>query len=87
MEDYNSEMRNITFNNLALEEQARQIFLRGHYVNKISFFQLSISLFRINDEFVEIWYNTLTGTIRKIEPLQNRAINPFIKHLFATSPN
>lgn len=75
------------FRNLEAEEQARLIFDNGVFVSKVLFFQLSISLFRINDEFVEIWYNTLTGTIRKIEPLQHKAISPFIKHLFVTGSN
>lgn len=80
-------MNSIAFSNLELEEQAKLIFLKGFYVKKILFFQLSISLFRINDEFVEIWYNTQSGTIRKIELLQNKEINPFVKHLFVACSN
>ena len=75
------------FRSLETDVQARLIFDNGVFISKILYFQLSISLFRIDDEFVEIWYNTLTGTIRKIEPLQQKKISPFIKHLAMVSVN
>lgn len=80
-------MNPIEFKDLALEEQARLIFCKGTFVSKILFFQLGISLYRIDSGFVEIWYNTLTGTIRKIEPLKDKKISPYIKHLYIASSN
>lgn len=86
-EEQTSVINTTAFRNLEVEDQARLIFRKGVFINKTLFFQLSISLFRINDEFIEIWYNTLTGTIRKIEPLQHKSISPYIKHLFSMSIN
>lgn len=80
-------MNPIAFKDLQLEEQARMIFLEGVFVSKIMFFQLSISMYRVNNEFVEIWYNTKSRTIRKIEPLKYNKISPFIKHLHKYSAN
>lgn len=80
-------MNPIEFQDLQLEEQAQIIFHKGHFISKTIFFQLSISLYRINEEFVEIWYNTQSGTIRKVEPLKEWTINPFIKFLYKTSLN
>ena len=80
-------MNPIQFKDLQLEEQARMIFLKGTFISKIMFFQLGISMYRLNEEFVEIWYNTRTGTIRKIETLKHKKISPFIKHLHIASAN
>ncbi len=80
-------MNPTAYQGLALEEQARLIFHEGNFISKITFFQLSISLYRVNHEFVEIWYNTSTGTIRKIEPLREWTISPFVKHLYKMNLN
>lgn len=80
-------MNPIEYQDLQLEEQASLIFLKGNFISKISFFQLSILLYRVNEEFVEIWYNTISGTVRKVEPLKGKSISPFIKHLYKTHLN
>lgn len=80
-------MSPIEFDDLKLDEKARIIFSKGSFVSKVMFFQLGISLYRINDKFVEIWYNTPTGTVRKVDYLNDKEISPYIKHLHMPSLN
>lgn len=77
----------IGFDDLQLDEKARLIISKGSYVSKTMFFQLGISLYRINDKFIEIWYNTQSGTVRKVDYLNDKEINPYIKHMYVPSLN
>lgn len=80
-------MKITDFDNLTIDEKARLILSRGVYVSKSEFFQLEISLYRIEDEFVEIWYEPITGRVLKIDYLKNKPINPYLKHLTAGNLN
>ena len=74
-------MKPAEFDNLTTDEKAKVILRRGAYVSKSEFFQLEISLYRMDDEFVELWYEPIVGTILKIGYLKDRKINPYLKHL------
>lgn len=80
-------MKPAEFDNLTTNEKARMILSRGVYVSKSEFFQLEISLYRIDDVFVELWYEPINGRIFKIDYLKNKKINPYLKHLGATNLN
>lgn len=74
-------MKPAEFDNLSIDEKAKVILSKGVYVSKTEFFQLEISLYRMEDEFVELWYEPITGNIFKIDYLKNKKINPYLKHL------
>jgi hypothetical protein len=80
-------MKYADFDNLTIDEKAKVILSRGVYVSKSEFFQLEISLYRIHDEFVELWYEPITGRIYKIDYLKNKKINPYLKHLISENMN
>lgn len=80
-------MKPAGFDHLTINEKAKVILSRGVYVSKSEFFQLEISLYRIDNEFVELWYEPVTGRIYKIDYLKNKAVNPYLKHLVADSLN
>ncbi len=71
----------LSFNPSLLEEQAAQIIESGTYVSTTAFEGIDIMLYRFNNEFVEIWYNTQNKRLLKVENLSDKAINPFLKHL------
>lgn len=80
-------MKPIGFDNLTIDEKAKVILNQGVYVSKSEFFQLEISLYRIDNEFVELWYEPLSGRIFKIEYLKNKPVNPYLKHLVSGNLN
>lgn len=80
-------MKPAEFDNLTIDEKAKVILSRAVYVSKSEFFQLEISLYRMNDEFVELWYEPIRGRILKIDYLKDKKINPYLKHLGARNLN
>lgn len=74
-------MKPAEFDNLSIDEKAKVILGKGVYVSKTEFFQLEISLYRMEDEFVELWYESITGRIFRIDYLKSKKINPYLKHL------
>jgi hypothetical protein len=80
-------MKPAEFDNLSTDEKARMILSRGVYVSKSEFFQLEISLYRIDDVFVELWYELINGRIFKIDYLKHKKVNPYLKHLGAKNLN
>lgn len=80
-------MKPAEFDSLTIDEKAKVILNRGVYVSKSEFFQLEISLYRIDDEFVELWYEPVTGKIFKIDYLNNKPVNPYLKHLTSSNYN
>jgi hypothetical protein len=80
-------MKITDFDSLTIDEKARLILSQGIYVSKSEFTKLEISLYRIEDEFVEIWYEPVSGKVLQIDYLKNKAINPYLKHLTAGNLN
>ena len=80
-------MKPAEFDNLTIDEKAKVILSRGAYVSKSEFFQLEISLYRIDDVFVELWYEPIIARILRIEYLKDKKINPYLKHLGAKNLN
>ena len=80
-------MKPAEFDNLTIDEKAKLILNRGVYVSRSEFFQLEISLYRMDDEFVELWYESLSGRIFKIDYIKEKSINPYLKHLSANNLN
>lgn len=74
-------MSNRELNNLELEEAAKYIVNEGVYISKAEFYQLEISLYRINGEPVEIWFEPVQESITKISYLRGNQFNPYLKHL------
>ena len=80
-------MKPAEFENLTIDEKTRVILSRGVYISKSEFFQLEISLYRVDDEFVELWFEPIVGRIFKIDYLKNKKINPYLKHLSTNNLN
>lgn len=80
-------MKPAEFDNLTIDEKARVVLSKGAYVSKSEFFQLEISLYRVDDVFVELWYEPISGRIFKIDYLKNKKVNPYLKHLGADNLN
>jgi hypothetical protein len=69
------------FQGLPISEQAQLILDSGIYVSKSEYKDLEISLYRVEQEFVEIWYDSLLEKVIKIEAVTGNVINPYLKHL------
>ena len=67
--------------NLTIDEIAMLVIQKGSFVSSSEYHNLCISLYRIDNEFVEIWHNTLEDNVNKVEVLKNKMINPFLKYL------
>lgn len=80
-------MKPIDFDKLSLDEKARLILSKGVYVSKSEYFQLEISLYRIDNDFVELWYEPITGKVMRIDYLKDKEVNPYLKHLCASNLN
>ncbi|AHM60501.1 hypothetical protein D770_11220 [Flammeovirgaceae bacterium 311] len=80
-------MKPIDFDKLSLDEKAKLILSKGVYVSKSEFFQLEISLYRIENDFVELWYEPITGRVMRIDYLKGKKVNPYLKHLCASNLN
>lgn len=76
-----------TFNFLGIDAKARVILEHGVYVTSSEFYQIEITLYKIDDEFVEIWYDTKREEITRIDRLNTQSINPFLKHFATISEN
>jgi hypothetical protein len=71
----------LPFEQLSLAERAEYVLTEGSFVSKSYFYQLEISLYRINEQFIELWYDTFHNKTFAIEPMEGRSINPFLKHI------
>lgn len=80
-------MKSAEFDSLTIDEKVKVVLNRGVYVSKSEFFQLEISLYRVDNEFVELWYESLTGKVFRIDYLKNKSINPYLKHLASNNLN
>lgn len=69
------------FDKLSISKKAEIVLSEGIYVSQSKFYQLEISLYRIGDQFIEMWYDTFVGQIINIQPMEGRAINPYLKHI------
>lgn len=80
-------MSNHELNNLKLEEAAKFIVSEGVYISRAEFHELEISLYRINGEPVEIWFEPSQESITKINYLRGNKFNPYLKHLNTNNLN
>ena len=72
---------------LELEDKARFILNEGSFVSRVDFHNLEISLYRLYGQLVEIWFETSTEKVSQIKYLKGSKVNPYLKHLKATSLN
>ncbi|HAA15265.1 MAG TPA: hypothetical protein DCE41_27635 [Cytophagales bacterium] len=70
-----------------LSIEARNILEHGVFVTKSEFYQVEVSLYKMDQEFVEVWYDTKREAITQIGYLKGHPINPFIKHISPVSLN
>lgn len=73
--------------NLTTDEKAMLVMQKGSLISSSEYAKLQIDLYRVDEEFVEIWYNTFLESVSKIEILKNKSINPFLKYLKISSVN
>jgi len=67
--------------------EARNILEHGVFVTTSEFYQIEISLYKMDNEFVEVWYDTKREAITQIGYLKDHPVNPFIKHISKVSLN
>lgn len=80
-------MSPVEFENLTLNEKAKVIIKEGVFLSKSKFHNLEITLYRVEDFFIEIWYEPTLERVFKIDNLHKKQVNPFLKHLNITSLN
>jgi len=80
-------MSPVEFENLTLNEKAKLIIKEGVFLSKSKYKKLEITLYRVEDFFIEIWYEPFLEKVYKIDNLHSKKINPFLKHLNITSLN
>jgi hypothetical protein len=80
-------MSPVEFENLTLNEKAKVIIKEGVFLSKSKFTNLEITLYRVEDFFIEIWYEPTLERVFKIDNLHSKKVNPFLKHLNITSLN
>lgn len=73
-------MKDIRSNRLTLDEKAMLIKSTGLEISSCSYANISVTLYRIKDEFVEIWRD-ITLRIVRIESLKEKTVNPYLKYL------
>jgi len=80
-------MNPVEFESLTLNEKAKIIIKDGVFLSKSNYTQLEITLYRVNDFFIEIWYEPSLERVFKIDNLHDKKVNPFLKHLNLASMN
>jgi len=80
-------MTPVEFESLTLNEKAKVIIKDGVFLSKSKYKELEITLYRINDFFIEIWYEPTLERVFKIDNLSDKKVNPFLKHLSLASLN
>ncbi|MFA0960808.1 hypothetical protein AB9P05_03280 [Roseivirga sp. BDSF3-8] len=69
------------------EGLAHTILSLGTFISVSRFENAHISIYRLDSDFYEVWTHPETGEIYCTEPLDNKVINPYLKHLSASSLN
>lgn len=69
------------------DEKTVMIMEKGKFVSKGKFLGLEVDLYKIEDSFVEIWYDLFLDKITRIEYLQNKSVNPYLKYLKICTDN
>ena len=67
--------------------QARNILEHGVFVTTSNFYQVEISLYKMDHQFVEVWYDTKREAITQIGYLDDSSVNPYLKHFATLSLN
>lgn len=67
--------------NLTIDEKAVLIRNNGSIISQCDYRGLNITLYRVDNEFLEIWYLIKMKKVLKIESLKDKAINPYLKYL------
>lgn len=73
-------MKDLRSNQLTLDEKAVLIKNTGLEISSCSYANLNITLYRIKDDFIEIWRDLSRGIV-KVESLRDKAVNPYLKYL------
>jgi hypothetical protein len=75
------------FKNMTLDEKTLLIMEKGKFISKGSYSGVEIDLYKLEESFVEIWYDIYMDKISKIEYLQDRPVNPYLKFLKVSTDN
>ena len=67
--------------NYTLQQKAKFVIDEGIYLSKSSYKYLEINLYKVDGEFVEVWYSTKLSRIIKVDFLVKKDINPYLKHI------
>lgn len=70
-----------------MEEYAQTVSNFGVLKGRIEIGNIEMSLYHYNGMRIEIFFNIMENKITKIEQVENKAINPYIKYLMTNINN
>jgi hypothetical protein len=73
--------------NLTIDEKAVLIQSNGLEISHCIYSDISVTLYRIKEDFIEIWQDVKAIKVLKIVPIKDNSINPFLKYLDIASLN
>ena len=71
--------------NEELEKKAKEIVTHGVYIDRVTYSNMEISLYRLDGDPVEIWFDTVNEIITDIRGLRGAEMNPFLKYIDNTN--
>lgn len=74
-------------NQLTMDEKAVFIKSNGLEISKCMYSNISVTLYRLKEDFIEIWLDVKSIKVVKIEAVKNKSINPYLKYLDLTNLN
>jgi hypothetical protein len=80
-------MNSLGSNQLTMDEKAVLIKSNGLEISCCIYSNISVTLYRIKEDFIEIWQDLKSIKVVKIEDLKDKNINPYLKYLDIASLN
>lgn len=73
-----------TFECLSTAEKTKALLESAKFVTNNKFENIDISLYKLGEEYIEVWYRPESLSIIDVKRVSNASINPFLK-FFTTS--
>lgn len=68
-------------NRLTMDEKAVLIMANGREISQCIYSDIRITLYRLKEDFIEVWQDMRSIKVMKVENVKNKSINPYLKYL------
>jgi hypothetical protein len=77
----------VTFECLSTAEKTKTLLESATFITNNKFDDLEISLYKLGEEYIEVWFRPVSDCIIDVKKVSNAQINPFLKFFNISTMN